>query len=130
MGWGDRAVVLGTDRVLVNLQQEGQGAIAAVAAALYEEGERIMGEAKRLCPVDTGTLRASGHVSEPTVTPGDGVIVLLGFGGPAADYAVYVHERLDVHHPNGQAKFLSMPAEAAAAGMNTRVAARARELMH
>lgn len=30
--------------------------------------------------------------------------------GYTQSYAVYVHERLDVHHPVGQAKFLEQPA--------------------
>jgi hypothetical protein len=30
--------------------------------------------------------------------------------GYASPYAVYVHERLDVHHENGQAKYLEQPA--------------------
>lgn len=129
MAWGDRALVFGVDEVLVTLAQVGGRATQAVAGALVAEGEQIMGKAKELCPVDTGALRASGHVSEPTETPAGAVIVLLGFGGPAASYAVYVHERLDVHHPNGQAKFLSTPAEAAAPGMSARIAARVREAL-
>jgi hypothetical protein len=33
--------------------------------------------------------------------------VSVGF---SAEYSVYVHERLDVYHPRGQAKFLEQPA--------------------
>lgn len=29
--------------------------------------------------------------------------------GYSAPYAVFVHERLDLHHPNGQTKFLEQP---------------------
>ena len=37
------------------LKAQGQRAEKSLAAALYAEGERIMAEAKRLCPADTGT---------------------------------------------------------------------------
>lgn len=32
--------------------------------------------------------------------------VALAFGGPAAPYAVKVHEDVNVHHPTGEAEFL------------------------
>lgn len=38
-------------------------------------------------------------------TPKAGYVV-----GYSAPYALYVHERLDLHHPHGQAKFLEQPA--------------------
>lgn len=82
------------------------GAIAdAAAAALREEAEIEMTEAKERTPVDTGALRASGHVETPEVSPGE-VSVTLAFGGPAIGYAIYVHENLEALHPVGQAKFL------------------------
>jgi hypothetical protein len=37
------------------------------------------------------------------------------------EYAVYVHERLDLFHPVGQAKFLEQPARQYAAAMGRRV---------
>jgi len=73
-------------------------------AALYEEAEEIMAEAKALTPVDTGALRASGFVSPPS-----GGSVELGFGGPATPYAIIVHEDLSAFHPVGQAKYLEQP---------------------
>lgn len=62
-----------------------------VAAAVYQGGERIMAAAKPLVPVDTGTLRASGFVELPKIAGGS-ISVELGFGGPAAPYALAVHE--------------------------------------
>ena len=64
-----------------------------------------MTAAKERTPVDLGTLRASGTVLPPKVS-GTGVEVVAGFGGAASDYAVVVHERLDVSRPVGSAKFL------------------------
>lgn len=63
--------------------------------------ERVIEEAKRRTPVRTGTLRNSGHVRSA-----DKSGFLVGFGGPAAPYAVYVHENLKARHRVGEAKFL------------------------
>ncbi len=47
--------------------------------------------------------------------------------GYEAEYAVWVHERLDVYHENGQAKFLEQPARQFAAALGKYVAKRMRE---
>lgn len=65
---------------------------------LYQQGLVIMRLAKReYVPVapDGGTLRDSGHVERPKKV-GDNVEVALVFGGPAAAYALAIHE-----HPSG-----------------------------
>jgi hypothetical protein len=85
----------------------------AIGQAIYEEAETIMTEAKELTPVDTGALRASGHVEKPEISCST-VTVELGFGGQAGGgkeigYAFYVHENLEAHHTVGQAKFLETP---------------------
>lgn len=74
------------------------------ASLLLVEGEVIMTDAKMRTPVDTGTLRASGMTT--LVDKGSTPKVELSFGGAAGAYAIYVHERLDVYHPVGEAKFL------------------------
>jgi hypothetical protein len=84
-----------------------------LARALFQEAERVMAEAKRRTPVDTGALRSSGTVSAPTADAG-GFQVQLSFGGPSAPYGLYVHEDLEAHHPVGQAKFLESAALEAA----------------
>jgi hypothetical protein len=65
----------------------------AAGRALHEEGQTIITRAKSdpSFPVDTGALRASGTVDAPK-TRGRRVEVDIGFGGPAAPYALYVHE--------------------------------------
>ena len=89
-----------------------QRVIDVTQAALYQEGELIMTEAKKECPVDTGTLRSSGYTAKPK-WDGARIVVELGFGGAAAPYAVYVHERLDLRHTVGKAKYLEDPTMAA-----------------
>jgi hypothetical protein len=103
-----------------------------VGRALFEEGEDIMREAKRITPVETGTLRGSGHVELPKTDMG-GVSVELGFGGAAAPYAIYVHEipapperspagRSARHAAPTQWKYLETPFRAAQHGIARRLA--------
>lgn len=89
---------------------------------LVEQGTEIIREAKTLCPVETGALRASGRV-ELLAASNTSFGVNLSFGGEAGsgnvdgesnatdvDYAVIVHEDMTMRHPNGgQAKFLEQP---------------------
>lgn len=91
--------------------------------AIREEAELIMTEAKRRTPVLTGALRASGHVVEKPDGAG------LAFGGPAAPYAVYVHENLEAFHRVGQAKFLESAVNEAVPGMAERIAKRLAALI-
>src|SRR5512138_2860168 len=105
----------------------------AAGRGLYGWSEQVMTRAKELCPVDTGTLRSSGHVSNPKTS--NGVMeVTLGFGGPAGSgnqagesngadcgYAEYVHENLAAHHTVGQAKFLETPVMEATAQLSEQI---------
>jgi hypothetical protein len=91
----------------------------AVAMALYEEANRIFIEAQLLTPIDTGALRGSGFVTQPKVDSNKAK-VSIQYGGAAAPYALYVHERIDApsgnpvyHRPPTQAKFLSVPVDRA-----------------
>lgn len=111
------------------LQKEPDRARALLASAMTTEAERIMAQAKRLTPVDTGALRASGHVQKPKVIPRTRIEVVLGFGGPSVPYAVYVHENLDAHHKVGQAKFLEQPLFLAQDGLAERLATEVRRFL-
>ena len=73
-----------------------------VEAAIYQEGNNIMGVSKRRTPVKWGNLKGSAHVKLPK-TRGGKTSVELAYG---TDYAIYVHEILTNEHPVGQAKFL------------------------
>lgn len=113
-------LVVGLDVLVRSLSALPSAIHAAAGRALREEGERIMTNAKQRTPVATGALRASGHVTGPDADTS----VHLIFGGPAADYAVYVHERLGVHHPNGEAKFLEHAVLEAERDLGARLATR------
>jgi hypothetical protein len=113
----------GADQVLRNIDQIIRTQPTKIAAALHEEAEELMTEAKRRTPVDTGALRSSGHVQTPDIDR-DSVSVTMAFGGPAAPYAVYVHEDLTANHPVGQAKFLESVLTEAAPNLPARIARR------
>ena len=99
----------------------------ALAKALYEEGLRIMATSQPLVPVDTGLLRSTGAVETENTAGPEAVVKLSYGGGGQAPYAVYVHERVDLHHPVGQHHFLSQPFYEATAGMAERLAASIRQ---
>lgn len=80
-------------------------------AVVVEEAEKVATAAKILTPVDTGTLRSTGVVLYKIKAAS--IVATVVFGGPAAPYALAVHERLDIHHTTGQAKFLETAFEQA-----------------
>lgn len=94
-----------------------------IDAALYAEAEIEMAESKRRVPVDTGVLRGSSFVEEPT-TDGRTHSVVMGYGGAASAYAVVVHEDMDAFHPVGEAKFLEGPLRESAPYLADRIARR------
>lgn len=114
----------GLDKLTAQLQRLINETGPAVARALYQEAEIEMAEAKRRTPVDTGALRSSGHVVGPT-WDGRDVTVQLVFGGPAAPYALYVHENLEAWHKVGQSKFLESVLHESVPHLAQRIAARA-----
>lgn len=68
--------------------------------ALAEAMEHVRGVAAELTPVETGRLVGSATVHV------DGDTASITYDGP---YARYQHERLDLRHEHGQAKFLEQP---------------------
>ena len=121
------AEISGLSQLERRLEQIARALPGRVGDALRAEAEIEMTEAKRRTPVDTGALRASGHVRGPVGTGERGEIkVVLSFGGPAASYAVYVHENEDVFHKVGQSHFLSSVLYESAPYLAERVARRMR----
>lgn len=89
----------GLDDVAKQLLEKADQAGKAGAAELYVAAEDIIGDAKEnYVPVDLGALRSSGHVQLPQ-REGDVTTVKAGFGGPAAAYALAVHEHLGQFSP-------------------------------
>jgi hypothetical protein len=77
---------------------------AAIPEALDQGMEHIRAEAVALTPVETGRLAGSAtvHLDVTTADPQASIT----YDGP---YARYQHERLDLRHEHGQAKYLEQP---------------------
>jgi hypothetical protein len=100
--------VRGTKEVMRNMGRVQKGVPRDLERGLVRVAESIIGDAKDMTPVDTGALRASGHVRKPKRDV-RGMKVELGFGGPAVDYAIPVHERTDVRHKVGKGRPQAQP---------------------
>lgn len=117
-----RVKVVGVPALASKFKRAKNAVKQAVRATLFQEAEKIMTASKRQVPVDTGNLRASGHVTLPFEVGGK-MFVELGYGGPAGagnhggqtnnesvGYALSVHEDLQARHNPGQkAKYLEDP---------------------
>ena len=120
--------VKGIDELIRKFVDASEKLMAGLEKTLYREAQKVMTKSKRICPVDRGPLRASGHVNQP-VRAGTSVTVDKGYGNSSVDYALAVHERLDVQHkPPTQAKFLEQPALEAVPDIEREVAAMTKAI--
>lgn len=110
---GERAL----RETLLNLEQQYP---EALKKALIEEAFEIFEESQEQVPVDTGRLINSGVVGEMSGRVG----VVIAYG---TDYAIAVHERTEVPHRIGKAKFLEDPFFDAVSGMDRRLVERTRK---
>ncbi len=97
----------------------------AAAQALYEEGLGVDANMVPRIPVDTGRLRSTHYVAPPRANDQGGIFVEVGVG---TDYAAEVHERTEIRHVSGEAKFLEKALNARASGMAQRLATRIASL--
>lgn len=94
--------IKGIERTQQRLRDVRKHAPEAIVIGMMALGEKIMSDAVARVPVDTGRLRQTAYVAPPSMT-GEAGSIELGFG---TDYAVQVHERTEVPHEHGEAKFL------------------------
>jgi hypothetical protein len=109
--------------------EKSKGAVRdAMATGVWAVAQNTLTRAKQKVPVDTGALRSSGTV-DPATPPKAGQLVEItaGFGGPAAPYAIVVHERTDIAHREGEAKFLETALQEELAGPAWETIARITE---
>lgn len=83
-----------------NLNREVGKIVGRTIAGLLAGGLIIQAEAQRRVPVDTGNLKGSAFTRKD---PNNDRVVETGFN---AAYAIFVHENLEAHHDNGEAKYL------------------------
>lgn len=122
-------VSLDSKKLMELLAIGGPKTIATLGQALYREGAIIFEESQDEVPLDTGNLRASGKLGLPKVE-GKDVVVEISYGGAAADYAVIVHEDLEMNFRNGKkAKYLEDPLKRRIKGMDGRLLLAVRKAM-
>lgn len=98
----------GMDTLMGVLSRVKTNGVSAAHALGMKVMLNVFTESQHQCPVDSGTLKGSGHL-ESEVDAGLSEIV-IGYGGAAAGYALWVHENLSAHHrPPTKAKFLEDP---------------------
>lgn len=98
--------VRGSRGIMRQLRRMAKEIPQAVDLAVYKAGWiTIMSPSLREVPVDFNILRKSHYVAPPQGRTGQKVVE-IGYG---TTYAAPVHERLDVQHTVGKAKFLSDP---------------------
>lgn len=96
-----------------DLSQGIQGAINALNEAqnkieesMLNKMEKALGliqkDAKKNAPVDNGPLRAGIDHKKEVV--GNEIIGTIGVGGPASEYAVYVHQGTGIYAVNGDGR--------------------------
>ena len=107
--------ITGFDKVDASLQHIANDIMDATMDQLHAVAVEIMSNSQVEVPKDTTALVNSGFI----VNEGDSII--LGYGGPntkinpktgipTEEYALRVHEDLDMNHPRGgKAKFLEDP---------------------
>jgi hypothetical protein len=130
----------GTEAVAEQIREQVEKVPKYVGAAMYQEAQDIMRESHKLVPRDTGTLANASMVEQPKYE-GNDISVTLGYGGPAAPYALSVHENPRAGKTGGvspsgakykhwakvgQWKYLEHPFLAAAKGMAERIAEKVK----
>lgn len=89
---------LQVEKVLSSLTRHERQIIDNIEHNMLVGGLMIQRDAQGMTPVMTGNLRAGAFTD--LVAP---LHVVVGY---QADYAIFVHENVEAHHPVGEAKFL------------------------
>lgn len=118
----------GLDALKYMLRTAPRDVVPLAEMALTEEGQVIFARSQRLVPVRTGVLRASGSVSAARSEGGD-TFVDISYGGPAASYAIWVHEKRNFHEPPTQRKYLQRPVEERAPDIPRNIARRIEHMI-
>jgi hypothetical protein len=104
----------GGSKVRAAIRSGGADGIEAGANLVFKESQRTV-------PTDTDKLKQSGKVTT------DGLHAEITYGEGLPDIrAIVVHEKLDLHHDDGTAKYLENPTAAAAARVRSIIAAAIR----
>ncbi len=113
--------LVGLDKAMA-LAKRADGLGTVIERAIFSEATTVLNESKRIVPVKTGNLRASGRVERPMRLGVSRYAIEVTYGGAAAPYAIFVHEippnsggrwGTGLTHKQGKTyKFLEIPANA------------------
>lgn len=130
--------VSGLRKVARNLKLAEEKLISTTGRALYAEGRELIQAAAEEVPKDTLALLKSRYVTPPIRSRGE-IKVMCGFGTdkvinpktkqPTSQYALAVHERLDVYHPVGKAKYLEDPMRRLKPELEKKIADRVAQML-
>ena len=102
------------DKAKAAVREGGADGIEAAGRDLFEATQQAV-------PEETGALKRSGKLDI------DGLHAEITYGeGLSDNRASIVHEKLDIRHPNGTAKYLENPTTAAAPQFDATIAAAIR----
>lgn len=106
----DGITINGLDRLAAKLSVYAEDMNHAVSRGMAEFAGEIEAESVKLTPIDTGELRSRSYIHGPLYDQNNqqySMIVGYERNIPAENlYAVSVHERVEIRHKVGQAKFL------------------------
>ena len=93
--------------------------IAATMTAINDVALDIAARADDLVPFDTGVLSGSQKIENATFS---NLTATIGYGGPAAPYALVQHENPDYQHSAGRVyKYLEAPARQVGQDIDKRI---------
>lgn len=103
--------ILGSAQAARNVRGSREEIVKQFERGLRLSGEVIMGRSRDIfVPVDTGALKGTGHVTGPKTNKRESIVELV-YGGPAADYALEVHETNKNYNSGKVWKYLETPAK-------------------
>ncbi len=91
----------GLQKVQQNLNEEIDKIKNKTADGINKSALVVERGSKKRTPVDTGNLKNAHYTESMQTSKGPGAEI-----GNTAEYAIHVHERLELNHPVGEAKFL------------------------
>ncbi len=110
-----------------NLLQIAKAYPQKVGTAFMFETEIEKTEVVKRTPIDKGPLRSTVKALGPFYLAGNRIQTQISAGGgPAEDYAIVQHEDLDLHHDEGQAKYVESVILESKGHLMERVARRIR----
>jgi hypothetical protein len=126
-----RIKIVGLARTKQKIKRRRKSITNAVMKGVDAEMQEIFTQSQQLVPVLTGALKRSGKHAGPKLSPERRHIVdKISYGdSDNVNYAVIVHENLEVNHRNGSAKYLQIPRNKVVEGIGKRIGARVGKIL-